>query len=102
MDDTSSDALNALGKKLAAQREMNAPKPKKEEHISAAQAGWRMVTELVVGMLLGAAIGYGIDTFFQTLPIFLIIFSLLGFAAGVKAMMRSAEEIEKNNQALFK
>jgi ATP synthase protein I len=56
---------------------------------------WRMVTELVAGMLLGFGIGYGLDSLFGTLPVFLVVFSLLGFAAGVRTMMRTAEEMRQ-------
>ena len=91
------ERLNALDEKLRAHRAANAPKPAEEHHISQAQAGWRMVTELVVGLLMGFGIGYGLDYLFGTIPIFLIIFTLFGFAAGVRAMMRSAEEIAKKN-----
>ena len=55
------------------------------------------MTELVVGMLMGLGLGYGLDYLFGTLPIFLIIFTLLGFAAGVRTMMRSAEEVQRKN-----
>ncbi len=55
---------------------------------------WRMVTELVVGMLLGMAIGYGLDSLLGTMPWFLVLFSLLGFAAGVRTMLRTAEEMK--------
>jgi len=54
---------------------------------------WRMVTELVAGMLLGLAIGWGIDSLFGTRPAFLVVFVLLGFPAGVRVMMRTAEEV---------
>jgi ATP synthase protein I len=37
-----------------------------------------------------------LDTLFGTIPIFLVIFTFLGLAAGVKTMMRSAEEIQKD------
>jgi ATP synthase protein I len=57
--------------------------------------GWRMVTELVVGMLVGFAIGYGLDSLFGTRPVFLVIFALLGFAAGVRTMMRTAAEEQR-------
>jgi ATP synthase protein I len=55
-----------------------------------------MVIELVTGMLLGVAIGYGLDVLFGTLPIFLILFSLFGFAAGVKTMLGSARQLAKD------
>lgn len=54
---------------------------------------WRMVTELVAGMGLGLGIGYAIDWAAGTMPIFLVVFALLGFAAGVKTMMRTAAEV---------
>ena len=56
---------------------------------------WRMVTELVAGMALGLGIGYAIDWAAGTMPIFLVVFALLGFAAGVKTMMRTANEVRE-------
>ena len=60
---------------------------------SQGEVAWRMIIELCTGMVLGMAIGYGLDVMFGTLPIFLIIFSLLGFAAGVKTMLGSARQL---------
>lgn len=91
------DRLNALEAKLNAKKKAMTPEPAEEHHLSQAQAGWRMVTELVVGLLLGFGLGYGLDSFFGTIPIFLVLFTMLGFAGGVRAMMRSAEEITKKN-----
>ena len=70
-----------------------------EEHYSQAQVGWRMVTELVAGIGIGFAIGYGLDVLFGTLPIFMVVFVLLGLAAGVKTMMATAKELQPNMQA---
>lgn len=92
--------LDALGEKLDAMKEATTPKPREEHHISQAQAGWRMVTELVVGLLLGFGIGFGLDKLFGTIPIFLILFTMFGFAAGVRTMMRSAAEIQRKNSGL--
>ena len=70
-----------------------------EEHYSQANLAWRMVIELVAGLGIGFGIGYGLDVLFGTLPIFLVLFVFLGLAAGVKTMLRSAEEIQKSNMA---
>tara|TARA_B100000963_G_C22016654_1_gene405224 strand:- start:182 stop:382 length:201 start_codon:yes stop_codon:yes gene_type:complete len=59
-----------------------------------------MVIELVVGLAIGFGIGYGLDNFFGTMPLFLVIFIFLGFAAGVKTMMRSAREVQDSAEAL--
>jgi ATP synthase protein I len=56
---------------------------------------WRMVIELVVGMLLGLGIGYGLDSLFGTMPVLLVVFAMLGFAAGVKTMLRTAAEVKE-------
>jgi ATP synthase protein I len=49
----------------------------------------------VTGMVIGMGIGYGLDVLFGTLPVCLIIFALLGFAAGVRTMLRTADELKK-------
>jgi ATP synthase protein I len=54
-----------------------------------------MVIELVSGLGIGFVIGYGLDYLFGTLPVFLVVMTLLGFAAGVKTMLRTAAEIQK-------
>ncbi|PJE30122.1 ATP synthase protein I [Pseudooceanicola marinus] len=66
-----------------------------QDHYSAAQVGWRMVTELVAGLLLGFGIGYGLDWLIGTAPLLMITFTLLGFIAGVKTMLRSAQELQE-------
>jgi ATP synthase protein I len=66
-----------------------------EEHYSQAQLAWRMVVELVAGLGIGFGIGYGLDTFLGTRPWLMMIFTILGFIAGVKTMIRSAEEVQR-------
>ncbi len=72
--------------------------PKAEGHRQA-QLAWRMVIELVAGLMIGFGIGYGLDTLFGTMPIFLVLFILAGFAAGVKTMLRSAKEMQVKAEA---
>jgi ATP synthase protein I len=58
-----------------------------------------MVIELVAGIAIGFGIGYGLDASFGTLPIFLVGFILLGFVAGVKTMLRTAQEVQVREMA---
>lgn len=76
-------------------KEADKPTPKVEDHHSQAQLAWRMVVELVSGIVIGFGIGYGLDTLFGTIPIFLVLFVLLGFAAGVRVMLRSVNELQE-------
>ena len=52
--------------------------------------GFRLSSELVAGVLVGAGIGWLIDRWLGVSPWGLIVFLLLGFAAGVLNVMRSA------------
>ena len=66
---------------------------------SQGEVAWRMIIELVTGMLLGLGIGYGLDAVFGTLPVFLVIFSLIGFAAGIRTMLGTAKQLAEQNKA---
>ena len=52
--------------------------------------GFRLSSELVAGVVVGAAIGWGFDRLLSTSPFGLIVFLLLGFTAGVVNVVRSA------------
>lgn len=65
------------------------------EKYSQAQVAWRMVTELVAGLGIGFGIGYGLDALFGTRPFLMVLFILLGFVAGVRVMLRTAQEVQQ-------
>jgi ATP synthase protein I len=91
--------LDAKIENAVRQNTQSKGKRHQDEHYSQAQQGWRMVIELVAGILIGFAVGYGLDSLFGTLPIFLVVFILLGFAAGVRTMMRTAKELQEERLA---
>ncbi len=90
-------ALEALQARINAAKADRNPGRRHHDHHSAAGAAWRMVIELVVGLAIGFGIGYGLDSLLGTIPIFLVLFTLLGFAAGVRTMMRTAAELQDQN-----
>lgn len=57
-------------------------------------AAFRLSTEFVSAIVVGLVFGYGLDWLLGTLPLFLMIFLLLGFAAGVLNVLRSAGLIQ--------
>ena len=95
------EELAALERRIEAAKLVGRPKPREQSHVSAAQLAWRMVLELVIGLVFGFGIGFGLDRLFGTLPLFLVVFTLLGFAAGVRTMMRTAEEVRTRNAGLL-
>jgi ATP synthase protein I len=67
---------------------------------SAMAMGFRLSSELVAGVLVGAALGWGFDRLLSTSPWGLIVFLLLGFTAGVINVMRAAGVMAKQSQRL--
>lgn len=94
------DRLRALEARLSQAK--GKPEVKQTETakgFSQGEVAWRMVIELATGIMLGSAIGYGLDVLFGTLPILLILFSLLGFAAGIRTMLGTARDLDKTKAA---
>lgn len=90
------DRLAALEARLEGLRDGDSTASAIGEAHRQGQLAWRMVIELVSGLLIGFGIGYGIDWAFGTMPWFLIIFTLLGFVAGIRTMLRSAAEMQQD------
>jgi ATP synthase protein I len=59
--------------------------------------GLRLSTELVAGVLVGAGIGWGLDRWLGISPWGLIVFLLLGFAAGVVNVVRAVKPDDDSN-----
>jgi ATP synthase protein I len=57
---------------------------------SAMGRGFQLSSELIAGVVVGALIGWGFDRLLSTSPFGMIVFLLLGFAAGVVNVIRSA------------
>jgi ATP synthase protein I len=94
-DEPDPDRLRALEARL--KRVKGEARPEQAatgKGFSQGELAWRMIIELVTGMVIGMGIGYGVDVLLGTLPICLILFALLGFAAGVKTMLRTAAQMK--------
>jgi ATP synthase protein I len=63
---------------------------------SAIARGFRLSVELVAGVLVGAGIGWLLDWWLGISPWGMIVFLLLGFAAGVLNVMRAAGVVRPN------
>ena len=83
--------LDRLSRDLDAERRERTvdEHPKRQDATGYAQA-LRLSSEFVAGVLIGAALGWGLDYVAGTSPWGLIGFLLLGFCAGVLNVVRSA------------
>ncbi len=98
-EDPDAERLRALEERLAkAKGQPEAVSTGTGKAFSQGEMAWRMVIELVSGLLIGLSIGYGLDWLFGTMPIFLVIFVLVGFVAGIRVMLRTAAEMNKDGK----
>jgi ATP synthase protein I len=99
------DRLKELGNRIAAEKQdrVEAAKPAASyQGASDYSKGYKLASEFVAGTLVGGLIGYGLDYVAGTLPLFLIVFLLLGFGAGILNMSRAANRSQPSPEELAK
>jgi ATP synthase protein I len=89
--------LQRLGERLATagRPSENGSGPRPTADASGFARGFRLSTELVGGVLVGAGLGWLLDWWLGTTPWGLMVFLLLGFAAGVLNVMRAAGVVDE-------
>lgn len=83
---------DALARRIAAAREAEASKRdgvKREE-----SQGWSVAGEFVGAMLVGGFLGWVIDRWAGTGPWGMILLLLLGFATGLRSVLRQQKKID--------
>lgn len=87
--------LTELGKRLS---DAKARSPEIDDDAgrrgSAMGVAFRIATELVAGVVVGGFIGWQLDTWLGTKPVLLVIFFVLGAAAGILNVMRTAYQMQ--------
>ena len=97
MSDTEPDDLKRLGARLD-EAERKRATGARQAPPTQANIAFRFGTELVAGLLVGGGIGWGLDWLFghfgiHTKPWLMIVFVVLGAAAGIRGVMRAAAEL---------
>ena len=86
-----------MGKERLKDRLKNARKKLKVEkenpQTSNIGQAFKLSTELVAAVLVGTIIGFILDNWFDTKPLFILIFFFVGFAAGILNVVRTAKEM---------
>ena len=92
--------LRRLGDELGRERPKGSPRaeaPNTGSMGSGLARGLRLSTELVAGVLVGAFVGWALDRWLGISPWGLIVFLLLGFAAGVRNVVRAVNPGDGSN-----
>ena len=58
----------------------------------------KISTELVASVVVGSTIGFILDNWFDTKPLLTICFFIMGVAAGILNVFRSAKRMQKNKK----
>ncbi len=99
--DTSADLdtrLASLNERLGRHR---TEKTRTESDTEKTVSGWgqafKLSSEFIAAILVGTALGFGLDWATGLAPLFMILFLLLGFAAGVLNVLRSTGQVAKSS-----
>ena len=89
------DALKVLNSRLKNARDhiqdpLNQPGPEKAEKGGALGLAFRVSVEIVSAVAIGVCIGWLLDSWLGTTPWLLVVFIVLGFAAGIMNVYRLA------------
>lgn len=86
--------LDALEGELTAARGRKAPPSAPESRGKAFSQALRLATEMVAGVIVGGLIGWVLDSLFGTAPVLMVVFLLLGSAAGILNVVRTAKSMQ--------
>lgn len=99
-DHSEQERLRRLGERIARMKgAVDPPADRHRDAHSQGQMAWRMVSELVAGLLVGFGMGYGLDALFGSGPWLMLLFTALGFAAGVQGVIRTAQGMQRTLEA---
>src|SRR5689334_9738630 len=87
--------LEALNPKRAASKVAAS-----EASSSAYGQAFKFAAELVVGVVVGGGIGWALDKQLGTAPWLMVVFVVLGFAAGLLNVVRAAQQAQLQNEPL--
>lgn len=85
--------LGDLGRDLARVRGQRVEPIRTDRRGTQLGFAFRLATELVAGFVVGGGIGWLLDTWLGTLPLFLLVFFALGAAAGIMNVVRTARDM---------
>jgi ATP synthase protein I len=89
--------LKGLGERIAARRDEHARQQRRKSSLASTSGlglGLRIATELVSALAVGVAIGLILDNWLNTAPWLLITFFILGAAAAMTNLIRTAREAD--------
>lgn len=94
-------SLERLGQRLDAvrsRRKRGERTPEEAANREGMAVGLRIAVELAAAIVVGTAIGFGLDRWLGTRPWLMIVFILIGAAAGFLQVYRTAQELDRRQK----
>lgn len=89
-----------IGDRLDEVRSRDSPVERRQVSMGAGYTlAFRFAADLIIGVAAGGFIGWVLDRQFGTAPWLLALFVVLGFAAGLANIIRSARRLQAENEA---
>jgi ATP synthase protein I len=90
-----------IGRRLdEVQSRQNVGRPQNNVRGAAYGQAFKIAAELVAGIVVGGGIGWFLDQQFGTLPFLMVLFVVLGFAAGLLNVIRGAQQAQAKAEHL--
>tara|TARA_B100000686_G_scaffold199907_1_gene206778 strand:+ start:143 stop:454 length:312 start_codon:yes stop_codon:yes gene_type:complete len=91
------DSLNNLSKKIdnIKAKKVSEEHNNKNKKFTGFAHAFKIVSELFANILVGGSIGWTLDYFFSTKPIFIILFLIIGFISGIYTSYKSSKKFAK-------
>ena len=90
-----SERISNFGKENYENHQNHQKEPVNSNSPSPIGLAFRLSTDLVAGLIVGGVMGWSIDLWLGTAPWFLIVFFILGIAAGIFNVLKTAKNLNK-------
>jgi ATP synthase protein I len=98
-DDPDARRLADIEERLRKAREKRDEVRQVEAPNSKLGIAFRLVTELMAAVIVGGAMGWGLDRILGTGPFLLIVMFMVGVAAGIFTVVRTAQQMNRDQAA---
>ncbi len=95
----SDDFDRRLREAEAKARQRSGTEPTDRGRAEGMAVGLRIAVELAAAVVIGTAIGFGLDRWLGTKPLFLVVFFIVGCAAGFLNVYRTAQELDRRRRS---
>jgi ATP synthase protein I len=89
------DLASRISKAQSERISVRAARAMRRNEMTGVGRAFRLASEFIAAIIMGAAVGFGLDALFGTRPWFLVALLLLGFAAGVLNVVRATSELNR-------